>query len=193
MSKGRQSESGREEAASGRFSPVHDPAETSRRDFLIRCCQGASAALVPAGLHGLVFPFAYAPGSPDSSPGGEFHLHPKYRAQLPLEATLRKTQAGLDEFVTEKYHDQVAAILAEWSAGFLGSPQDVRAVEELLPPIFREPHSARSDRGWRGPARPSTSGKTNLPASRLLRETPFSGSCGPRWLLFRRSSPVNSR
>ena len=117
-------------------SPVHDPAESSRRDFLIRCCQGASAALVPTGFRGLAFPFAQASDSPTSSPGGDFHLHPKYRAQLPLEATLLKTQAGLDEFVTEKYHDQIAAILAEWSAGFLGSPQDVRAVEGALAPDF---------------------------------------------------------
>ena len=67
---------------------------------------------------------------------GEFHLHPKYRAQLPLEVTLLKTQAGLDDFVTEKYHDQIAAILAEWSAGLLRSPQDVRAVERILSPDF---------------------------------------------------------
>src|SRR5450755_602650 len=136
MSKGRQSESGREEAASSRSSGL-DPADSSRRDFLIRCCQGASAALVPAGLRGLTFPFAYAPdASTLPSPAGEFHLHPHYRAQLPLEATLLKTQAGLDNFVTEKYHDQIAAILAEWRAGFLESPQDVRAVERILTPDF---------------------------------------------------------
>ncbi len=55
---------------------------------------------------------------------------------MPLEATLLKTQAGLDEFVTEKYHDQIAAILAEWSAGFLRSPQDAQAVEGALAPDF---------------------------------------------------------
>ena len=66
----------------------------------------------------------------------DFHLHPHYRAQLPIEATLLKTQAGLDDFVTEKYHDQIAAILSEWSAGFRASPQDVRAVEKILAPIF---------------------------------------------------------
>ena len=70
------------------------------------------------------------------SPGGDFHLHPKYRAQLPLEPTLLKTKAGLDEFVTEKYHDQIAAILGEWSTGFLVSPQDVHAVERILAPDF---------------------------------------------------------
>ena len=48
-------------------------------------------------------------------------MHPHYRAELPLEATLPKVQAGFDEFVTEKYHDQIAAILAEWTAASAGS------------------------------------------------------------------------
>ncbi len=137
MSKGRQSESGREEAASSRSSRGRDPADSSRRNFLVKCCQGASAAFIPAGLRGLAFPSGYASGSPDlPSSGGDFHLHPHYRAQLPLEATLLKTRAGLDDFVTEKYHDQIAAILSEWSAGFMGSPQDLRPVEKILTPNF---------------------------------------------------------
>jgi tetratricopeptide (TPR) repeat protein len=51
---------------------------------------------------------------------------------MPLDATLLKTQAGLDNFVTEKYHDQIAAILAEWRSGLLLSPQEVRAVDKVL-------------------------------------------------------------
>jgi len=47
-----------------------------------------------------------------------------------------KTQAGADEFVTEKYHDQIAAILAEWSSAWLRSPQELRAVEKVLAPDF---------------------------------------------------------
>jgi FG-GAP-like repeat len=132
MSKRRQSESGRENAVS-RSSP-RDPADSSRRDFLVKCCQGASAAFIPAGLRGLAFPFAYASDSLTS--GGDFHLHPHYRAQLPIEATLLKTQPGLDDFVTEKYHDHIATILAEWSVGLRLSPQDVRAVEKALAPTF---------------------------------------------------------
>jgi tetratricopeptide (TPR) repeat protein/peroxiredoxin len=54
----------------------------------------------------------------------------------PLDALLLKTQAGLDDFVTEKYADQIAAILAQWSIGLLQSPQDVRAVGKLLLPNF---------------------------------------------------------
>jgi tetratricopeptide (TPR) repeat protein len=132
MSKGRQSESGREDAVSQ--SSRRDPPDSSRRDFLLKCCQGASAAFIPASLRGLAFPFADA-SNPLTS-GNDFHLHPHYRAQLPIEATLLKTQSGLDEFVTEKYHDQIAAILAEWSAGFRVSPQDIRAVEKTLASTF---------------------------------------------------------
>ncbi len=54
----------------------------------------------------------------------------------PLDALLLKTQAGLDDFVTEKYADEIAANLARWSSGLLQSPQDVRAVEKVLSPTF---------------------------------------------------------
>jgi tetratricopeptide (TPR) repeat protein/peroxiredoxin len=70
------------------------------------------------------------------SSGGDFHLHPHYRAQLPIEATLLQTQAGLDDFIKEKYQDQIAATLAEWSAGFLKFPLDARAVERILTADF---------------------------------------------------------
>jgi hypothetical protein len=55
---------------------------------------------------------------------------------MALDATLLKTQAGLDDFVTEKYADQIAAILAEWTSSLLRSPQDVRAIEKILAPDF---------------------------------------------------------
>ena len=108
-----------------------------RRNFLIRFCQGASAALIPAGLRGLGWPTLYGFDSGDASlSNGEFHLHPHYRMPRPLDALLVKTQAGLDDFVTEKYADQIAAILSEWSSGLLYSPQNVSAVEKVLLPNF---------------------------------------------------------
>jgi len=51
---------------------------------------------------------------------------------MPLDATLLKTQSGLDAFVSETYHDKIAAILTEWSSSLLGSPQDIRAVGKAL-------------------------------------------------------------
>lgn len=104
-----------------------------RRDFLIRCCQGASAAFIPARLYGLGWPPLYGFDSATADLSShEFHLHPHYRMPRPLDALLLKTQAGLDDFVTEKYVDQIAAILAQWSSGLLQSPQNVRAIENVL-------------------------------------------------------------
>jgi len=54
----------------------------------------------------------------------------------PLDALLLKTQAGLDDFVTEQYADQIAAILAQWSSGLLQSPQDLGAIGKVLLPNF---------------------------------------------------------
>jgi tetratricopeptide (TPR) repeat protein/peroxiredoxin len=113
-----------------------DPDNPGRRDFLVRCCQGATAAILPAGLYGFSFPaFPFDPSSAPSTEG-EFCLHPHYRAQRPIDATLLKAQAGMDNFVTEKYHDQIAAILAEWSFGLLESPTEVRPIAKVMAPDF---------------------------------------------------------
>jgi|HubBroStandDraft_4_1064222.scaffolds.fasta_scaffold00975_4 tetratricopeptide (TPR) repeat protein len=114
-----------------------DSIDVRRRSFLIRCCQGASAALIPAGLRNLAFPSIFdSTNTTTSKADVEFHLHPHYRAEMPLDATLLKTQAGLDDFVTEKYQDQIAAILAEWRSNWLQSPRDMRAVEKVLASDF---------------------------------------------------------
>ncbi len=108
------------------------PVDPSRRNFLIRCCQGASAALIPASLRDLAFSL----DPHNASPEGEFHLHPHYRTQTPLDATLLKMKAGLDDFITEKYADQIGAILAEWGESLLRSPQDAKAIERVLTSSF---------------------------------------------------------
>jgi tetratricopeptide (TPR) repeat protein/peroxiredoxin len=54
----------------------------------------------------------------------------------PLDALLLKTEAGRDDFVTEKYADQISAILAQWSSGLLRSSQDMSAIEKVLHPNF---------------------------------------------------------
>ncbi len=116
-----------------------DRVDLRRREFLTRCCQGASAAFIPARLYGLGWPHLHPYGLDSAaaeSSSHEFHLHPHYRMPRPLDALLVKTQAGLDDFVTEKHVDQIAAILAQWSSGLLQSPQNVRAVENVLLPTF---------------------------------------------------------
>ena len=108
-----------------------------RRDFLICCCQSASAALVPLRFIGIGGPALAAMESPlERLPDVGFHLHPHYRMPTPIDAVLAQTQAGLDDFVNEKYADQIAAILSRWSAGVLQSPQNLSPVGGVLLPNF---------------------------------------------------------
>lgn len=55
---------------------------------------------------------------------------------MPLDDLVLKTKAGLDDFVTEKYVDQIAAILKQWTSGLLESPQNLSAFESVLLPSF---------------------------------------------------------
>jgi hypothetical protein len=64
---------------------------------------------------------------------------------------LRKVQAGFDDFVTEKYHDQVAAIFARWADQLLKSPTETTEIEAALaatltatPPIPVDSQRART-------------------------------------------------
>ena len=111
----------------------HCPADTSRRNFLIRCCQGAFAGLMPRGLD---FPFLHFNPRDPHSQNCEFHLYPHYRAHRPLETTLSKVQTGLDEFVTEKYHDQIAATLTAWSSSLRQSPREQQTFEKVMATDF---------------------------------------------------------
>lgn len=63
-------------------------------------------------------------------------MQPQYRVQRGIESVLRRVKAGSDEFVTEKYHDQVAAVLTEWSSQMLQSPQTTAALERVLTANF---------------------------------------------------------
>ncbi len=81
--------------------------------------------LLPSSLSAFALPH---PG-PQAA---ELHFHPHYRAQLPSEAALLNIKAGLDQFVTEKYHDQIAEILKQWSVGILQSPRESAALEKSL-------------------------------------------------------------
>jgi tetratricopeptide (TPR) repeat protein len=105
----------------------------TRRGFLVRCGQGASAGLIPGSLRDLALAFDSRNALALES---GFHLHPHYRAKLPLDATLLKVQAGFDDFVTEKYANEVAAILGQWRADLLQSPQQVQAIEKVLTADF---------------------------------------------------------
>ncbi|MGO9086571.1 MAG: FG-GAP-like repeat-containing protein [Candidatus Sulfotelmatobacter sp.] len=108
-----------------------------RRKFLVRFCQGAGASLIPTSLWGLTFPEFRSPAPPDILPANAgFQLHPHYRTGRPLDATLAKVQTGLDEFISEKYADQIDAILADWSASLLQSPPATDVVAKAMAADF---------------------------------------------------------
>lgn len=93
--------------------------------------------MLPLGLPQLAFPNQSLPNSGVSnSCDVPFLLHPRYRARNPLDAVLAKVQPGLDEFVTETYRERIAAILAEWTSGWLRSPQNVESIKKVLAADF---------------------------------------------------------
>ena len=49
---------------------------------------------------------------------------------------MRQVQTGLDDFITEKYADQIGAILADWSASLLKSSQQTVVFGRSLAPEF---------------------------------------------------------
>ena len=63
-------------------------------------------------------------------------LRPHYRSERPLDATLLKVQPGLDDFITEKYAEQIAAILDGWTASLLRSPRETAAIGKVLAASF---------------------------------------------------------
>jgi tetratricopeptide (TPR) repeat protein len=112
-------------------------ADLDRRDFLVRFCQGAGASLVPRRLWGFASPgLGPAPSSGDAVGDDGYHLHPHYREQRPLDLALLKVHPGLDEFISEKYADQIAAILEAWSGELLRSPQGTEALARSVAENF---------------------------------------------------------
>ena len=106
-----------------------------RRDFLTRCCQGFSAALLPCVFGRFDF-LAFGLASEVDQNPSQFHLHPHYRTPRPIDDLLLKTQASLDNFVTEKYAEQIGMVLAQWQSNLVQSPQNVAAFERVLLPAF---------------------------------------------------------
>ena len=109
--------------------------DLGRRNFVTRCCQGISAAILRAGIGGLPFPHLRR-FSGIAQSEASFHVHPHYRFERPLDVTLDKSRAGLDEFVSEKYADQIALILAAWSTNLLKSPLGLDAIAASLTSEF---------------------------------------------------------
>src|ERR1700730_8753878 len=123
--------------------------ELSRREFLSKLGQGASFAFLPAELWFPPFPSSFS--DQHSSPSAEFHLHPQYRSQRELDNVFRKVHAGFNDFVTEKYQDQIAALFKEWSSHLLEFPQNTTALARVMGEKFvatsPEPILSQATRG----------------------------------------------
>jgi tetratricopeptide (TPR) repeat protein len=109
--------------------------DLSRREFLQSLGQSAACSFLPAGLAFLPFSetFQIRSSSPSAA---EFHVHPHYRAPRELENLFKQVQAGSDAFVTEKYQDAVAGILAGWSAQLLETPQATGKIARAMSEKF---------------------------------------------------------
>ena len=93
--------------------------------------------LLPAGLRAYALPPAYDSGCRNPrSFDGQFHMLPHYRTPDPLEDVFRQTEAGRDQFVSEKYHDQIATIFAQWSSSLRKNPHDLAPIGEALSENF---------------------------------------------------------
>ncbi|HLV88654.1 MAG TPA: FG-GAP-like repeat-containing protein [Candidatus Sulfotelmatobacter sp.] len=92
----------------------------SRREFLISFSQGTASTLIPNQLWRLLSstPLAFQT-EPSSKP--HFQFHPQYRTERPLESTLARVRTGFDEFLNEKYADEIGEILAGWRTALLRS------------------------------------------------------------------------
>ena len=102
---------------------------TTRRDFLVRSAVGVSGLFAPPVLCGLS-DFSGKPALP------ELHLHPHYRSPLPLDAILARIPPGSDQFITEKYAAEIAAVLETWSSDLRRSPESISAIGNVLAKDF---------------------------------------------------------
>ena len=90
--------------------------------------------LAPPGLMHLAFdcdPTRRVSASP------QFHLHPKYRAQRTIDATLLKAEAKHDNFISEVYAEGLGFVFDGWRTSLLESASDSRSIEKTLAPNFR--------------------------------------------------------
>lgn len=110
----------------------------SRRQFLNHV-RSLSLALIPAPLQGisrqLPTPSETHPSA--SSQFSDFRLTPRYPAASPLDAIFSKAEAGHDEFVTEKYAEEIEGSLEGWGKLLCQNPPAIAALGQLLLPIFR--------------------------------------------------------
>ena len=102
---------------------LRDAKTYKRRGFLSQCGLVAARVLLPDHFQ--------------ASSDPEFHLHPHYREQTPLDAERLLIQPGRDGFANELKHEKMAAVFDEWSQGLRHSPVNTQALEGALSTQFQ--------------------------------------------------------
>lgn len=100
-------------------------------------------------------------------------MHPEYRANRAIDAVLRKVPAGFDDFVTEKYQDQIEAILREWSAQLLALPQRTDALKKVMAGNFSGDSFKPSGEQVLYNSTPIKSWRVQYPQGAMLASEPF--------------------
>ncbi len=113
----------------------------SRRAFLARSLCWAPGVLISAPLlnHGFAAEWssgANARADADFADRQDFRITPHYRLRPPLDDILRKVEPGLDAFISEKYAEEIEAVLATWSAALLESPAGAATIGDSIMPDF---------------------------------------------------------
>jgi len=138
ISGGHWSESGKEDAAFGRSSPGElDPVDPSRRDFVVRCCQGASGAprIHRPARSRLSFAFDFSILETWSH-RRRFPLTPSLSRPYPLDSTLLKTPGRSRQVRHRKISRPNRRNSSGMELCLLRSPQDVQGFEKALASDF---------------------------------------------------------
>jgi tetratricopeptide (TPR) repeat protein len=109
------------------------------RRTLLKGLGMAPLLLRPSPFLGSGFPFGLPgplPISTDPFSGSpldfaDIRLKPSYPSKSPLEDVLRRVAAGSDEYLTEKYAEEIAALLEGWSQAIKASPRDLAALKNF--------------------------------------------------------------
>jgi tetratricopeptide (TPR) repeat protein len=121
----------------GRNSKTRQPANPARREFLSRSCLWASAGLIASPLRGFGFARSFRPQQNLPPHELDDRLTPHYLQPAPIDAVLKQVEPGLDEFITEKYAEQIKLVLEEWSTGLTQTPPAFDAFENSISQTLR--------------------------------------------------------
>ena len=114
--------------AERRKSEAHRRGRFPRRDFIIKSCQFASVAFLPSSLKNLKLLAAQTTPAGLALQPPDYRLTPLYRLESPLKDTFLSVHPGHDDFFTERYAEEIGAILAKWSQALRQSPADLQVL-----------------------------------------------------------------